>query len=164
VREAAPLVRRIETLIEPALEGLGFRCVRVRFAGRDRRTLEVMVERIDERPVGVEDCARASETLSTLLDVEDPIGDAYTLEVSSPGIDRPLVKPDDFERFAGFEAVVEMKEPVSGRRRFRGRLEGAAEGRVRLALPEGRIELAFEAIAQAKLVLTDELLAHTRGA
>jgi ribosome maturation factor RimP len=108
----------------------------------------------------VDDCADISRSVSAILDVADPIAEAYTLEVSSPGIDRPLVRPDDYVRFAGFEAKVETSAAINGRKRFKGRLLGFEDGHVLLALDDGtRVSLAFEDIARAKLLLTDELIA-----
>ena len=106
--------------------------MRVRFLGGGGRTLQVMVERQDRRPISVDDCASVSAIISALMEVEDPVPEAYVLEVSSPGIDRPLVRPDDFTRFAGFEARLETALPVDGRRRFRGRLKGLDGDVVRL--------------------------------
>lgn len=170
----ADTAQRVERLIEPALTALGYALVRVALqGGAGRQTLQIMAERHDGVAMTVDDCADISRTISALLDVEDPIAGAYTLEVSSPGIDRPLVKAADFERFAGFEARIETVMPVSGRKRFRGRLMGLATGsagdEVRLretAKPaaddsdETRVPLA--AIARAKLVLTDDLIAATQ--
>jgi len=150
---------RIERLIEPQIDAMGYAVVRVRLTGARRKTLQVMVERTDEASMTVDDCAEISRTVSAILDVEDPIRDGYTLEVSSPGIDRPLVKPRDFERFAGHEAKIELSTPLDGRRRFKGRLLGGDDRAVRLAGDEGEIELPFELIDRAKLVLTDALIA-----
>ena len=152
------LSERISALITPSLEAKGYELVRVRLSGGGQPTLQVMAERRDGTAMTADDCARLSGSLSAILDVDDPIKCAYTLEVSSPGIDRPLTRCADFERFAGFEAKLETGRPIDGRRRFRGRLLGVTEGVVRLALAEEEIELAFEDIEQAKLVMTDELL------
>lgn len=152
-------IRRIESLIEPALTDMGFALVRARLSGGSRPILQIMVDRRDETGITVDDCASVSRAVSAILDVEDPVSGAYTLEVSSPGIDRPLVRPRDFERFAGFEAKIEMQSAIEGKRRFRGRLDGLQDGAVRLATKEGDVALPFENIDQAKLVLTDELLA-----
>ena len=150
-------------LIAPACESMDYELVRVRLSGGQRPTLQVMAERRDGRMMGVEDCAALSGNVSAFLDVEDPIASGYTLEVSSPGIDRPLVRRRDFARFAGFEARVDLVRPLDGRRRFRGRIGGVTQGGVRLALTEGGdVELAFDAIGAAKLVLNDELLADAR--
>ena len=123
-----------------------------------------MIERVDDRSVSVEDCANASRSISALLDANDPLSGSYTLEVSSPGVDRPLVRPRDFERFAGFEAKVELRAPLSGRKRFRGRLLGIVDDVVRLSTDAGEAELPIEEIERAKLIMTDDLLAATETA
>lgn len=152
----------IERLIAPALEAMGYRVVRVAFTGGRRATLQIMVERGDDGGMTVEDCADVSRTVSALLDVADPIASAYYLEVSSPGIDRPLLRREDYERFAGFEAKVELNEPRDGRRRFRGRLLGLEGDDVRLDLGAEKVTLPLAAIARAKLVLTDALITATQ--
>ena len=150
---------RIAALIEPAIAGLGYDLVRVAMRGAAPPTLQVMVERVDGRTMNVEDCAAVSRALSALLDVEDPIGGAYELEVSSPGIDRPLTRRKDFERFAGFEAKLELDAMQDGRRRVRGRLLGLDGAMVRVDSEGQVVALPFDAIRKAKLVMTDELLA-----
>ncbi len=145
-------------LAAPALEGLGYDLVRVRFGG-GTPVLQVMVERQDRAGMTVDHCAEVSRTLSALLDVEDPIPQAYSLEVSSPGIDRPLTRPGDFERFAGFEARVELEDSVAGQRRFRGRLEGLNGATLRLQTETGETALPLAAVKSAKLLMTDALLA-----
>jgi len=158
-----------EALIEPTLAQMGYGLVRVRLGGGPRATLQVMAERSDGRAMAVEDCETISRALSAKLDVEDPIASAYTLEVSSPGIDRPLVRPADYRRFAGHVAKVETRIPVAGRRRFSGRIAAATDSHVRIAIEEGdgtspEIEIAIADIARAKLKLTDELIAaHSRN-
>lgn len=152
---------RIETLIAPALEAMGYRIVRVTFTGSRRATLQVMAERRDDAAMTVDDCASVSHAISALLDVADPIEGSYDLEVSSPGIDRPLVRPEDYERFAGFEAKLELSEPHEGRRRFRGRIRGRKGDAVKLDLGENEVLVPFSTIAKARLVLTDELIAAT---
>jgi len=154
---------RIAEIIEPSLDAMGYRVVRVAVLGAGRMTLQIMAERRDEAPMTVDDCADISRSVSALLDVADPIADAYTLEVSSPGIDRPLVRPEDYDRFAGFEARIELSQPLSGRKRFRGRLLGRAGDRIRLIAETGEVEVPLSAIARAKLVLTDDLLAHAQN-
>jgi ribosome maturation factor RimP len=155
---------RIETLIGPSLEAMGYRLVRVAVTGgRRTQVLQVMAERMDERPMGVDDCTEVTHTVSALLDVADPIEQAYLLEVSSPGIDRPLVRREDYERFRGHEAKLELAAPIEGRRRFRGRLLGVEADRVRLNLGAEVVELPLARIQRAKLVLTDELLAQRRA-
>ncbi len=138
--------------------------VRVRISGARSPTLQIMIEREDDRSVSVEDCANASRSISALLDANDPLNGSYTLEVSSPGVDRPLVRPRDFERFAGFEAKVELRAPLSGRKRFRGRLLGIVDDVVRLSTDAGEAELPIEEIEKAKLIMTDDLLAATETA
>jgi ribosome maturation factor RimP len=159
---------RVAKLIEPVLANLGFRLVRVRMSGASGRTLQIMAERPDGT-MTIDDCETASRAISPLLDVEDPVSGRYDLEVSSPGIDRPLVRPEDFERWAGHEAKIEMLAPQDGRRRFRGILGGFTDDQVRLFLdqPAGggervTVGLPFADIAEAKLVLTDELIADAR--
>jgi ribosome maturation factor RimP len=153
---------KIEAMIAPSLEAMGYRVVRVAMTGGRRATLQIMAERVDGQAMTVDDCADISRTVSALLDVADPIAGAYTLEVSSPGIDRPLVRREDFARFAGFEAKLEMSAPVAGRRRFRGKLLGVEGDAVRLMADGAAIDLPLNQVTRAKLVLTDELLAASR--
>jgi len=154
---------QIAGIIEPSLDAMGYRLVRVAVLGAGRMTLQIMAERRDDAPMTVDDCAAISRSVSALLDVADPIASAYTLEVSSPGIDRPLVRPEDYDRFAGFEARIEVSRPISGRKRFRGRLLGRSGDTVRLIAEAGEVEVPLSAIARAKLVLTDDLLALAQG-
>lgn len=149
----------IERLIEPAIDAAGYELVRVRFFGDSRPRLQVMAERKDRRRVTVDDCAAISRLISPILDVADPVAGEYDLEVSSPGIDRPLVRLADYERFAGFEAKVETAVAVNGRRRFRGRLRGVENERVVLDCDDEAVALPIGDIRQASLVLNDELLA-----
>ncbi|MEX2165628.1 MAG: ribosome maturation factor RimP [Methyloceanibacter sp.] len=149
--------RTIADLAEPVLEELGFRLVRVKVSGRDGGTVQIMAERAGGE-MSIEDCAVISRSLSPVLDAYDPMPGHYNLEVSSPGIDRPLVRPSDFALWAGHEAKVELNEPVDGRKRFRGVIEGVAddEARMRIEL-EGKAEpvvigLPFSLIGEAKLV------------
>ena len=164
--EGAPALRsktsegkaaEVERLIAPTLVAMGYDIVRVQLSGDQRP--RIMAEHRDGSEMIVDNCAEISRTVSALLDVEDPIRGSYLLEVSSPGIDRPLTRLTDFDRFAGLEARVELAIPRDGRRRFRGRLIGTEEDDVRVELPEGEIRLPFDQIQRAKLVLTDELLA-----
>ena len=150
---------KIEAMVTPSLEAMGYRLVRVSMTGGQRATLQVMAERLDGAAMTVEDCADISRSLSALLDVADPIASAYTLEVSSPGIDRPLLKREDFARFTGFEAKIELSAPQAGRRRFRGRLLGVDGDAVRILADGAELALPLAAVVRAKLVLTDELLA-----
>lgn len=152
--------QRLARIVEPALEGLGYALVRLTMIGQRRPKLQIMAERRDDQPMTVDDCVAISRHLSALLDVEDPIQEAYDLEVSSPGIDRPLTRIQDYERFRGLEAQIELKQAIEGQRRFRGRLAGIpADGQVALDLAAGPMTVAYDDIAKAKLVLTDELLA-----
>jgi len=152
---------RIETLLAPSLEAMGYRLVRVAVTGgRRAQVLQVMAERLDDKPMSVEDCTDVTHSVSALLDVEDPIETAYVLEVSSPGIDRPLVRREDYERFRGHEAKLELSAPIDGRRRFRGKLLGIEADRVRVNLGAEVVELPLASIQRAKLVLTDELIAQ----
>jgi ribosome maturation factor RimP len=140
---------------------MGFQLVQVRMAGTARRTLQVMAEPLDRtRRMTVDDCAEISHAISAVLDVADPIPGAYSLEVSSPGIDRPLVRPEDFARFAGFEAKLECAEPIEGRRRFRGVLRGLEGDDVVLVEQEeaGLVRIPHAAVRKAKLTLSEELL------
>ena len=156
------LAAEIAALAEPVLAELGFRLVRVVLSGRQGATVQVMAERPDGL-LTVEDCADISRRLSPVLDAHDPIEGQYHLEVSSPGIDRPLVRPSDFVDWAGYEAKIELKELVSGRKRFRGVLAGVEGGEVRIEVAmdeQGRqvIGLPIRLIAEARLVLTDGLV------
>jgi len=148
----------IAPIIEPSLAAMGYRVVRIAFLGARRATLQIMAERLDDAPMTVDDCSEISRSVSALLDVADPIAGAYMLEVSSPGLDRPLTRPDDYDRFAGFEAKIELATPLDGRKRFRGRILGRGDDHVRLAAEAGEVRLPLAAIAKAKLVITDELL------
>jgi ribosome maturation factor RimP len=148
----------IVKLIEPSLTAMGYRVVRAVMTSGRRANLQIMAERIDEAPLTLDDCATVSHSVSALLDVADPIPGSYTLEVSSPGIDRPLVRPEDYDRFSGFEAHVELSAPIDGRKRFRGRLLGIADGDIRLVTEAGEKRLPLATVARAKLVLTDELI------
>jgi len=158
----AEISEQVSAIIEPSLEAMGYRLVRVMVMGGRRAVLQIMAERHDDQPMTVDDCADISRSVSALLDVADPIADAYVLEVSSPGIDRPLVRPEDYDRFAGFEARIDLAAPVAGRKRFRGRLLGRAADaadHIRLAAETGEVTLPLNTITRAKLVLTDDLLA-----
>lgn len=150
---------RIADLIEPSLSAMGYGLVRVQLSGGRRQRLQVMAERQDDANMTVEDCAEISRMLSALLDVEDPIPGEYTLEVSSPGIDRPLTRLADFDRFAGLEAKIETRLPVDGRRRFKGRLAGTDGNDISLQDETGTMTIAFADVQKAKLIMTDELLA-----
>lgn len=152
---------QVVSIIEPSLADLGYELVRVHFGGNGRPLLQIMLDRADGEEITIDDCTLASRTISALLDVADPIPEAYELEVGSAGIDRPLTREKDFDSFAGFEAKVELKQARDGRRRFRGRLLGLNNGMVRLEVEDGEddtVELPFADVSRAKLVLTDELI------
>ncbi|TNF64180.1 MAG: ribosome maturation factor RimP [Rhodobacteraceae bacterium] len=149
--------RRIAEIITPVIEDMGFELVRVRLMSGKTPLLQVMADR-PEGGIEVDDCAKISNAVSAVLDVEDPIIDAYTLEVSSPGIDRPLTRLKDFDAFEGYDAKLETAELIDGRRRFRGILAGVEGDEVLLNVEEGTIGLRFDWLSDAKLVLTDELI------
>jgi ribosome maturation factor RimP len=156
---------RVAALAEPVLAGLGYRLVRVRISGSAGCTVQIMAERPDGT-MAIEDCEAASRALSPVLDVADPIEGAYQLEISSPGIDRPLVRHSDFDRYAGHVAQVEMTVPVDGRRRFRGQLLGTEGDSVRIrrsdATSDGTDDiLRIDDMMEAKLVLTDALISQS---
>jgi ribosome maturation factor RimP len=151
----------LESLVAPAVEAAGYRLVRFRVMGGKRKTLQIMAERTDGQ-MAVEDCARLSRALSDVLEAADPIEGEYVLEVSSPGIDRPLTRPEDFLRFADHEARIELKTGQEGRKRFHGRLIGVEHDAVVMEVAdekEKRLQrFSFHDIADAKLVLTDHLI------
>ena len=156
----AAIDQRIFNLIAPAVEGMGYEIVRVRLMGGKTKTLQIMAERPDGG-IEVDDCAEISNTLNALLDVDDPVDGEYRLEVSSPGIDRPLTRLKDFETWDGYAAKVETQDLIDGRKRFSGTLRGTEDGEVLIEIPEGVIGLRFEWLADAKLMLTDELIAES---
>lgn len=152
------VLEQVDALIRPSLEDMGYDLVRVHLTSGGRPVLQIMCEKTDGS-MTLDNCAEVSRTISALLDVEDPIPEAYELEVSSPGVDRPLTRLRDYERYAGHEAKVELAEPVQGRRRFRGIVKGIDGAEVVLAVVDGDVALPFSQIRAAKLVLTDALLA-----
>ena len=157
------LSARVATIAEPVIEQLGYRLVRVKVSGADGCTVQIMVERPD-RTMVVEDCETVSRALSPVFDVADPIDKAYRLEVSSPGIDRPLVRKSDFDRYAGHLVKIETEIPIDGRKRFRGLLIGTEGEAARIRQDDAEageaaeILLPIEEMSEAKLVLTDELV------
>ena len=157
------LAARVAAIVEPVLEQLSFRLVRVRISGMDGCTVQVMAERPDGT-MTIEDCELVSRALSPVLDVADPIERAYRLEISSPGLDRPLVRRSDFERYAGHVVKAEMTAPVDGRKRFRGILLGAQGDAARIRADDAKSDqpaeflLPIADMAEAKLVLTDALV------
>jgi ribosome maturation factor RimP len=157
VHETGP-ERAVADLAEPVLEELGFRLVRVKISGRDGGTVQIMAERPNGE-MSVDDCATISRRLSPVLDAYDPMPGTYRLEISSPGIDRPLVRPSDFATCAGHKAKIELKEPVDGRKRFKGTIEDVVDDEVHLKIElDGKAEpviigLPFPLISEAKLVV-----------
>ncbi|MFT3975126.1 MAG: ribosome maturation factor RimP [Amaricoccus sp.] len=157
----AALDRRLAAIVTPTIEGLGFELVRLRLMSGKRNVLQVMADRPDGG-IEVDDCAKISRAVSAVLDVEDPISGEYVLEVSSPGIDRPLTRLKDFEAYAGHEAKLETHEMIDGRRRFKGVLQGVEDGEVLVEIAEDTvIGLGFDMLSDAKLVLTDALIAES---
>ena len=157
----ASIDRRLAEIIGPVLTDMGFELVRVRLMGGNTATLQIMAQRPDGG-IEVDECAEISTAVSATLDVEDPIEDAYTLEVSSPGIDRPLTRLKDFEDWDGYVAKLETAEMIDGRKRFKGTLQGVEDGEVLIEIEvNGQptiIGLQFDWLTDAKLVLTDDLI------
>ncbi|MDP3372412.1 MAG: ribosome maturation factor RimP [Candidatus Paracaedibacteraceae bacterium] len=151
------LCQRIEALIAPVMENDGYAVVRLQLSGNIRKTLQIMIERLDDVNVGIEDCENVSRLVSPMLDVEDWISDAYTLEVSSPGLDRPLVKPKDFIRFVGKPVTLQTNFLINNRKKFQGTLEFASETAIRVLLDQQNndksthIELNYTDIRSARL-------------
>lgn len=154
----AAIDKRLAEIVQPVIEGMGYELVRLRLMSGKKTTLQVMADRPDGG-IEVDDCAKISTAISAVLDVEDPIEDEYALEVSSPGIDRPLTRLKDFDMWADHEAKIETSELIDGRRRFKGQLRGTDGDEVLIEIPEGTIGLQFDWLTDAKLVLTDELIA-----
>lgn len=154
---------RVATIVEPVIQDLGYRLVRIKITSNNGCTVQVMAERPDGT-MGVDDCEAVSRAISPALDVDDPIDRAYNLEVSSPGIDRPLVRVGDFTRWAGHEAKIEMAVPLDGRKRFRGMIRGVEGDLALVELPDVKagedpvVRLPIEDIGEARLVLTDDLI------
>lgn len=155
----AAIDRRLADLIGPTIADMGFELVRVRLMSAKHKTLQIMAERPDGG-IEVDECAAISTAVSAILDVEDPIDDEFTLEVSSPGIDRPLTRLKDFDMWEGYEARVETSELIDGRRRFKGELAGTEGDEILINVEEGTIGLKFEWLSDAKLILTDDLIAE----
>lgn len=153
----AAMDRRLAEIVAPVIEDMGFELVRIRLMSGKLATLQIMAER-PEGGIEVDECAAISTAVSATLDVEDPILDTYTLEVSSPGIDRPLTRLKDFETFEGYEAKIETSELIDGRKRFKGILAGVEGDEVLINIEEGTVGLNFDWLTDAKLVLTDELI------
>ena len=155
-------IAALTDLIEPEARALGLRLVRIgMFGGKSDPTLQVMAERPDTRQLTLDDCAVLSRRLSELLDETDPIEEAYRLEVSSPGIDRPLTRLSDYADWAGHEARIKLIDPIDGRKMFDADLKGVAEDEVLVVAKHGAMQFPFAAIASAKLILTDKLIKAT---
>ena len=153
------ICEKIEQEIAPSLKEMGYEVVRVALNGNETKVLQVMAERLDRVDMTVDDCADISRTVSALLDVADPFSGRYTLEVTSPGLDRPLLRPTDYARFAGDEAKIELNHDINGRKRFKCRLKGLTDKNEVLFDFEGQpMSVPFTDIAKAKLILTDELI------
>ena len=153
----AAMDRRIYEIINPTISGMGYEIVRIRLMGGNTPILQVMAQKPDGT-IEVNDCAEISTMISALMDVEDPIIDAYTLEVSSPGIDRPLTRLKDFDQWQGYVAKIETENLIDGRRRFKGELAGTDGEDILIDIEEGTIGLNFDWLSDAKLILTDELI------
>lgn len=153
------VVEKIRTIIEPSVDAMGYELVLIKLAdGSRRKTLTLMAERKDGGAMGIEDCTQVSRMAGALLEVDDPISGSYDLEVCSPGIDRPLTKPNDFEKYTGYEAKIETLLPIDGRKRFRGVLKGLQGESVEMVLPEGTYNIPLGNVRTAKLVMTDALM------
>ena len=157
------LIETIIKTIEPALTDMGYELVRVTVQGKELQTLQIMAERTDRQEMGLEDCTRISRTASALLDVADPFPGKWVLEVSSPGIDRPLVKLADYERFKGEHAKIELETEINGRRRFKGILKGTVGEDILLDFEGNELKLPFNQIQHAKLTLPEEIFNKTKG-
>ena len=149
--------RRLYDIVDPMITGMGYETVRIRRMGGATNTLQIMVQKPDGT-IEIDNCAEISTNLSAVLDVEDPLSDPYTLEISSPGIDRPLTRLKDFDQWQGYVAKIETEQMIDGRRRFKGDLAGIEGDEILIAIEEGTIGLKFEWLSDAKLVLTDELI------
>lgn len=149
---------RVIALIEPTADALGYRIVRVRLSGNRRKRLQIMAERVSDGQMGIDDCGRLSRALSPVFDLEDPVQGEYDLEISSPGIDRPLMRIEDFERFIGFDAKLETAAMINGQRRYKGVIKAVEGDEITLATEHGEAKLKFSALSDARLVLTDKLI------
>lgn len=158
MRASNPIEEKVIELIEPAAAGLGYRLVRVRLSGLKRKRLQIMAERAEDGLMDLDDCEKLSHETSAILEAADPIAGEYDLEVSSPGIDRPLVRPEDFTRFAGHEARLETIGMIDGRRRFKGAIAPAEGENIRIKVDGADFVLPFAQLADARLVLTEKLI------
>lgn len=153
----------LQDMLEPTINNLGFDLVRILTIGNVNPTLQIMIERKDRQNMVVDDCATVSRAISAILDEKDPISGKYTLEVSSPGLDRPLVNLENFVRFAGFEAKVETDTEIEKRKRFKGRIVRVENDNIILLMDDKEWTIPFSAVAKAKLLLTDELIAAAQA-
>jgi len=158
LRATNPVEERVIALIEPTATGLGYRIVRVRLSGNRRKRLQIMAERVSDGQMGIDDCSKLSRALGPVFDLEDPVQGEYDLEISSPGIDRPLMRIEDFERFVGFDAKLETAVPVNNQRRWKGVIQAVDGDDITLATEHGEAKLKFSALSDARLVLTDKLI------
>ncbi|MBQ9271854.1 MAG: ribosome maturation factor RimP [Alphaproteobacteria bacterium] len=147
----------LQDLIEPVVEKEGFELVRVLTIGQANPTLQVMIDTLNGNDITVDDCARVSNALSVMLDEQDPIENRYSLEVSSPGVDRPLTKLKHFERWKGYEIKLETEDKVENRKRFKGKIVSVEDDKIIVATEKEQYTIPFAAVSKAKLVLTDEL-------
>jgi ribosome maturation factor RimP len=148
----------IEKILLPEVQNLGYRLMRVKVLRENNLTLQIMIDRYDKSEITVEDCEIVSRTVSPILDIDCPIGDEYFLEVSSPGIDRPLISAADFDNYSGFDVRIEMSTMVDGRKRFKGKLMGLEKNMVKILVENVGYKLPYDDIFRAKLILTQELL------
>jgi ribosome maturation factor RimP len=160
MRAVAPIEVRVLDLIEPAAADLGYEIVRVRLRGAKRKTIEIRAERASDGQMSATDCEVLSRAISPILEVDDPLHDPWTLEVSSPGIDRPLTREKDFARWAGFEVKIELDRMIEGRKRFTGVIAGFADGHAEIDLKgeDDTAMIPFDWIHEARLILTDALI------
>jgi ribosome maturation factor RimP len=157
------LAHRVEGIIAPSVEAMGFRLVSINYTSGKNPRLQIMAEHAETGRMSIEDCENVSRTISAVLDVEDFLVESYALEISSPGIDRPLVSLEDFEKYLGFDAKVEISKTIRGQRRFKGRLLKVKDGIVTIETKNEIFELAHQNIEKAKLLLSDELIAASEG-
>lgn len=156
-----PLEHRITEIVQPVIADLGFQLVQVRM---NNEVVQIMAENPETKNLGIEDCTKISRAVSATLDVEDPIKGAYRLEISSPGIDRPLVRLEDFETYNGYDVKLETKMPTeSGQKRFRGIIKGLNKNTIEIETDEGTAHIDFEMLSKAKLVLSDELIKKAKA-
>lgn len=158
------LITKVQNAVEPALNDMGYDIVRISVQGTALQTLQIMAERQDRKEMTLDDCSRISHTASALLDIADPFAGKWVLEVSSPGIDRPLVKPNDYERFIGEQAKIELNHEINKRRRFKGIIQGFKDGFVQLDFEGQIIALPFDDISKAKLTFPEEIFNNKKGA